>query len=136
VKTILIMDDNSTFRRLISHTLRRAGYRILSATNGAQGLEIMSEDPVDLVIADLAMPVMDGFAFLKEVRADPRWSKVPVIMLTASGIDQDRVAARAQGANGFLTKPTSSWELVETVKAALQQRPASSETLGGDGLHR
>lgn len=122
--TILIMDDNPIFQRLISHVLQREGYDIVTANNGQQGIQVMCDYQVDLVIADLAMPIMDGFTFLKQVRADPRWANTPVIMLTASGVDRDRVAARAQGADGFLTKPTSSWELVDTVARTLtQERP-------------
>lgn len=116
---VLVVDDSAVTRRLLSHVLADQGHTVITATNGRHALERLSETAFDIVVADLSMPEMDGIALLKHMQADEHYRSLPVIMLTASGIDQDRAIARVEGASGFLTKPFSSWELVETVNQAL-----------------
>jgi two-component system, chemotaxis family, chemotaxis protein CheY len=113
--TILVVDDSPVSRRLLGYTLERGGYTVITADHGGQALERLGETPVDLVIADLAMPEVDGLTLLRQLRADRRYHDLPLVMLTASGQDQDRLTAQAAGANDFLTKPASSRELIETV---------------------
>jgi CheY-like chemotaxis protein len=113
--TILIVDDNSTSRRMLGYTLSKHGYTVVTAENGRDALAQLDTQPVDLILSDIAMPEMDGVAFLKAVRADARWRDLPVIMVTASGQDQDRVEAQASGSDGFLTKPVGSYELLDLV---------------------
>ena len=114
--TILVVDDSAVIRRTISYTLRKAGYFVLTANNGHEGLTVLAEQKIDLIITDLKMPGMDGVALLQTLRADSRYKQLPVIMLTVSGQVQDRDQAETHGADGFLTKPASSLELVQTVK--------------------
>lgn len=116
---ILVVDDNVTNLRMMSYTLQKKGHTIITALHGKKALERLAETPVELVITDLMMPEMDGLALLKQMRADEHYRHLPVIMLTASGQDEDRYVARAEGADEFLTKPTSSRELVETVSRLL-----------------
>ncbi len=120
--TILVVDDNAVIRRMISVMLRRAGHLPIPAESVAEALLRLAEMPVDLVLLDLAMPEVDGLTLLRQLRADPRHQRLPIIMLTASAQDQDRVDARAAGANDFLNKPASSTELIETVERWLSKQ--------------
>ncbi len=117
--TILVVDDNAVSQRLLAHTLRKYNHTVLTVSSAAAALGELNTQSFDLVITDLAMPEMDGIALLKTIHAETRWLNLPVIMLTASGEDHDRLVAREAGAAGFLTKPTSSNELVETVNQCL-----------------
>jgi CheY-like chemotaxis protein len=113
--TILVVEDYMVAQRMYSHMLRKRGHTVVVADNGRVALERLAETAVDLVVADLAMPEMDGVDLLRHIRADERYCHLPVIMLTASGQEQDRLEAEAEGANDFLTKPASSREFLATV---------------------
>ena len=117
---ILVVDDSVVTRHLLKHVLTANGHSVVAATNGLDALECLAELEYDLVVSDLDMPEMDGIALLKHLRATDRYRTLPVIMLTASGMDEDQAIASAEGASGFLTKPFSSWELAETVNEALE----------------
>ncbi|NWG16829.1 MAG: response regulator [Chloroflexi bacterium] len=113
--TILVVDDQPITLRVLGLTLRNEGYDIVTAEDGLEALSRLDETPVDLVLLDIAMPRLDGITLLRTLRASERHAALPVIMLTANGQDSVRKAALAAGADGFLTKPTSSRELIETV---------------------
>lgn len=117
--TILIADDSLVIQRLLGLTLQRAGHIVETADDGQIALEMLGQESFDLLIADLAMPSVDGLMLVRQMRADPRFADLPVIMLTSSGEDGDRLSADAEGVNAFLTKPTSSTELIETVNRLL-----------------
>jgi two-component system chemotaxis response regulator CheY len=117
--TILIVDDNFTIQRVISHTLRREGYEVILADHGLMALELLQTQSVDLAIVDIAMPEMDGLTLLRHLRSQAEYQTLPIIMLTASGQDEDREVAKSQGANDFLTKPTGSHELIAAVERHL-----------------
>ncbi len=124
--TILVVDDNAVIRRMISVMLRRAEHTPIPAESVEEALQRLAESIVDLVLLDLAMPEVDGLSLLRQLRADPRYQHLPIIMLTASAQDQDREDARAAGANDFLNKPASSTELLETVERWLMERLLSA----------
>lgn len=117
--TILVVDDSPVSRRLLSYALRSTGHTVVTASDGAEALSMLREAPADLVIADLAMPSMDGLTLLRSIRGAERLREVRVMMLTASGQDQDRLAAEAAGVNSFLTKPISSRDLIAVVERLL-----------------
>lgn len=117
--TILVADDSPVSRRLISYTLQRNGHTVITVSDGQEALAQLMETTFDLVIADLSMPNVDGLTLLRALRNDERRCDLPLIMLTASGQDEDRLKAQATGANDFLTKPTSSRQLTETVSRLL-----------------
>lgn len=119
--SILVVDDSPVIQRLLQHTLRRVGYAVTVASSGVEALAQLREGRFDLVIADLSMPDIDGLTLLRTIRSDPQHKDLPLLMLTASGQDQDRIDARAAGASAFLTKPASSQDLIATV----------SELIGG-----
>jgi CheY-like chemotaxis protein len=116
---ILIADDSLIIQRILSLTLRRAGYEVLIADDGQIALEMLASGPVDVLIADLSMPEVDGIELLRRVRADLRHAVLPVVMLTASGQEHDREVASAVGASAFLTRPASSSELLATLERLL-----------------
>ncbi len=117
--TVLIVEDYPVTRRMLSFTLKQDGYTVVTAVNGKEALARLEQITVDIAIVDIAMPEMDGLTLLRHLRASERYKKLPVIMLTASGQDADRIRARAEGANDFLSKPTSSRELLDTVSRLL-----------------
>jgi CheY-like chemotaxis protein len=117
--TILVADDDPVSVRILTHVIARMGHVVVTASNGREALDRISERPPDLLILDLAMPQMDGLETLRELRRDPRYDALPIIMLTASGLDRDARAARAEGANEFLTKPFRTKELVDQLERLL-----------------
>jgi len=115
VAKILIVEDYPVTQRVLSLTLKNSGHDVQIANHGIEALEQLDLGPVDLALVDIAMPEMDGLELLRHLRNDKRYKALPVIMLTASGQDEDRAMALTIGADGFLTKPTSSRELLETI---------------------
>ena len=115
MSTILVVDDYAVARRILSHTLQRSGHVVVSASDGHEALARLDEAPVDLAIIDIAMPGMDGLTLLRQLRDRDSQQALPVIMLSASGQDEDRMTARELGAADFLSKPASSHELLEAV---------------------
>jgi len=116
---ILIIDDEPHMARLASYVLQTAGYDVLTAEDGRDGLEKLAQFKPDLVVCDITMPEMDGFEVVRTLRADPRWRHLPVIMLTARGQEQDVQRAQEVGANSYLTKPFSSRQLLGEVQRYL-----------------
>jgi CheY-like chemotaxis protein len=114
--TILVVDDHPVIQLMLSLMLQRNNHSVITANNGPEALEHLNRTAIDLIIADVNMPGMDGLTLLNEVRGSERFKDLPVIMLTASGKEQVRLGAAQKGANGFLTKPTSSRELIEMVE--------------------
>lgn len=117
--TILVAEDNRVNLRMLTFTLSRDGHTVVPASHGREALERLAESEVDLLIADIDMPEMDGITLLRHIRATEQYKDLPVIVLTASGEDEDYATARSAGANDVLTKPTSSQQLVETVNRML-----------------
>jgi two-component system chemotaxis response regulator CheY len=126
--TILVVDDYSTSQRLLGFILRQNNHTVVTANHGLNALEQLAKIPVDLVITDLSMPEMDGLTLLQELRADPRLTNLPVIILTGSAYEQDNARAKAAGATSFLTKPVESEELISMVNHLLSH-PEGNEPL-------
>ncbi len=118
-RKILVVDDDSTSRRLMSHILNREGYDVATASDGVEALELMADDPAEILITDRMMPNMDGVELLKAVRQSPIYGHIPVIIVTANSDARDQPEAEAAGATAFLTKPVGSTELLGTVQRAL-----------------
>jgi CheY-like chemotaxis protein len=115
MSTILVVDDYAVARRILTHTLGRHGYTIITAADGLEALAKLDAETIDLAIIDIAMPGMDGLTLLSQLREREALVKLPVIMLSASGQDEDRKVARALGAHDFLSKPASSHEILAVV---------------------
>ena len=112
---ILIVEDYPVTQRVLSLTLKNSGHEVQIANHGIEALQQLDAGSVDLALVDIAMPEMDGLELLRHLRNDARYQELPVIMLTASGQDEDRAIALTIGADGFLSKPTSSRELLDTI---------------------
>jgi CheY-like chemotaxis protein len=118
--TILIIDDAVHIRRLITRMLQLSGFETLEAADGLQGVNVLKEQKPDIVTCDIAMPNMDGYGFVKAARENPETQDVPIIMLTATGQEEEVVKAMALGANAYLTKPFSSSRLLEIIYDQLE----------------
>jgi CheY-like chemotaxis protein len=120
--SILIVDDEPNNQRILNYTLRKAGYETFSVSNGEAALKLLAETSIDLAILDVAMPIMDGLTLLKHIRTDPKFTNLPIVIITGSGDDIERIRAEQAGIQGFLSKPASSKMVLETVKAALENK--------------
>jgi DNA-binding response OmpR family regulator len=116
--SILIVDDEPRYLRLLEANLRTEGYQIVTAQNGKEAIETFSAHPVDLILLDVMMPLMDGFTVCQRIR---QYSNVPIIILTAKGEEQDRVRGLDVGADDYLVKPFSVMELLARVRAVLRR---------------
>lgn len=121
IRTVLVVDDSDTVRRMLRWVLTPLGVRILEAANGALALETLDRETVHLVVADLNMPVMDGVELVRSIRALPARAGLPVIMLTTEARDQDVVAALKAGASLYLTKPSTPALIREKVTSLLDE---------------
>jgi CheY-like chemotaxis protein len=119
--TVLIIDDAVHIRRLIIRMLELSGFNTLEAADGLQGINILKEQIPDIVTCDIAMPTMDGYAFVKAARENPETQHIPIVMLTATGQEEEVTKAMTLGANAYLTKPFSSSRLLEIIRAQLDQ---------------
>lgn len=122
MNSILIVDDNTNYQRVLRYTLTRANYNVNVASNGEDGLVSLREKPVDLVILDLMMPNMDGVSMVKQMRKEEKLANIPVIILTASGDQMERQAAENAEVNMILTKPVSSRTILGSIAEILEAR--------------
>ena len=120
-KHILVVDDEEDIRELVRFNLAREGLQVSCADSGEKALEIIKSKTVDLVVLDLMLPGMDGFAVTKYVKSDPIARHVPIIMLTAKGSESDVVTGLELGAEDYVTKPFSPRVLVARVHKVLRR---------------
>lgn len=121
-RRILIVDDVPTNRIILKVKLTSACYEAVQAASGPEALEIARRDPPDLVLLDYAMPDMDGIAVCRALRTDPVTARVPVIMVTASGDEEAKIAALRAGADDFLVKPIDDRMLLARIRNLLRAR--------------
>lgn len=115
-KTILIVDDSSSLRTVVKIALTRAGYEVLEAGDGKEGLaQLDKAGKVNLIVSDVNMPNMDGITFVTEVKKHPRHRFTPVVMLTTEGQDAKKEQGRAAGAKAWITKPFNPPQLLDAV---------------------
>lgn len=115
-KKVLTVDDSRTIREMVAFTLKGAGYEVAEAADGQQALSLLSGTKVDLVIADLNMPVMDGLTLIRKVRATPALRTLPILMLTTESDEKKKSEGRAAGATGWIVKPFNPDKLVSVVQ--------------------
>jgi CheY-like chemotaxis protein len=118
-KKILVVDDETFMHIFMNHHLRRAGYEVLAARDGREGLEKAALEIPDLIIMDIMMDGMDGLSALRELKNAPATRAVPVIIITTSATAVTRQEAEATGAAMFLTKPFSPTQLLGEIKRLL-----------------
>ncbi|MGE3411116.1 MAG: sigma-54-dependent transcriptional regulator [Dehalococcoidia bacterium] len=124
-KTVLVVDDDESLRRVVEFNLQEEGYRVLTATDGPEGWRLFQAEPVDLVLTDVRMPEMDGIELLTRVKT--MQPDLPVIMLTAHGSIDSAVGAMKLGASDYLTKPFNRDQLRAAVRKALEVAALTSE---------
>ena len=126
--SVLVVDDDMRVLRMMQRILELEGYQVLTASNGNVALDVFAEKTPDLVLLDIMMPIMDGYAVCHHIR---EFSQLPIIMVTAKGNDEEKLKGFDAGADDYLTKPFSSAELAARVKAVLrratlQEQPSNS----------
>jgi two-component system cell cycle response regulator DivK len=119
VGTILIVEDNEKNMKLARDILRAKGYDTLEATTGEEGVKLAKEKLPGLVLMDIQLPGITGIEAFRQIRADPRTARIPVVALTASVTPTDRSAVNAAGFDAFVSKPISLREFLDTVKRLL-----------------
>jgi DNA-binding response OmpR family regulator len=115
--TILVVDDDRDSREIAARLLEKAGYRALRAASGAEALRVVDDQPVHLLLLDVMMPEMDGFAVCEALQA--RGKRIPIILLTAKDDMDTRLEGMHHGVSEFLTKPINKVELFARVRAQL-----------------
>lgn len=121
---ILVVEDHPPLLAAIRQVLEAEGYTVFTAADGVEGLEMMEQARPDLIVADIMMPRMDGYAFYEEVRKRPEWVPIPFIFLTARTERADVLKGKQLGVEDYLTKPFDPQELVVAVRARLQRAQA------------
>ncbi|HLY74922.1 MAG TPA: response regulator [Planctomycetota bacterium] len=119
---ILVVDDDDWILSGAQTVLESHDFEIFTARDGAEGLGVAFDQFPDLVITDVVMPEMDGWTFVRQLRADPRFALVPVLFLTSQGSSQDRISGFRLGADDYISKPLNLHELPRRVMKALAQR--------------
>ncbi len=119
-KTALIVDDSMSIRQMVSFTLQSVGFETIEGCNGAAALEVANQQPLDLVITDLNMPVMDGITLVKELRAQPPYKFTPILLLTTESQQDKKLEGKAAGATGWMVKPFNPDQLLDVVKKVVK----------------
>lgn len=118
-RAVLVVDDSTSMRQMVAHTLQVAGFAVVEGADGSEGLQRLESQPVQLIITDLNMPVMDGITFIQKVRERPSYRFTPILMLTTESQDAKKQAGRAAGATGWLVKPFDPQKLLATIAKVL-----------------
>ena len=130
-RKILIIEDESDVADLLTLNLRKAGYRISTAADGAGGLQKARDDKPDFIILDLMLPKMSGLEVCKILKSDTATAQLPILMLTARAEEIDRIVGLEFGADDYVTKPFSPREIVLRIRAILRRGGNSGRKLKG-----
>lgn len=114
-KTILAVDDSTSIRQMVAFTLKGAGYEVIEAADGQEGLDKAKSKTVNLVLTDQNMPKMDGLTLVKTLRSLPQYKTTPILMLTTESSDTMKAQGKSAGATGWLVKPFDPAKLLEVV---------------------
>jgi twitching motility two-component system response regulator PilH len=120
MSTIMVVDDSTMAREMISIQLKRSGFSVIEAADGAEAIEKMKAKMPDLVITDIVMPKMNGYELCRWIKNDAKVKDIPVIMCTTKSEEFDRYWGMKQGADAYITKPYHPPELIDAVKQLLQ----------------
>jgi two-component system, chemotaxis family, chemotaxis protein CheY len=122
----LIVDDSSVMRKIVERSLRQAGIeleKVVEAGNGAEALGVLRDNPVDLILCDINMPVMDGLEFVRQIGSIESAKGVPIVMITTEGSESHVVQALSSGARGYIRKPFTPDQVKEHVLPVLGKKP-------------
>jgi DNA-binding response OmpR family regulator len=118
---VLIADDDPALRALLHHALEREGFDTVLAANGREVIARIAEYPIDVLVMDVVMPVLDGLQTLREIRTSHQFRSLPVILVTGSDAESDRLRGLEGGADDYLTKPIALKELGARVRAQVRR---------------
>ena len=122
---ILYVEDNDDNVYMLKNRLSRAGFTVIVATDGAQGVAMATSERPDLVLMDLSLPVVDGWEATRQIKANPATKHIPVVAITANAMTGDKEKAMAAGCDDFDTKPVDMPRLLAKIKALTPQEPGS-----------
>ena len=131
---VLLVEDEANILEAIRYILVRNGWDVHGHGNGATALETIERQQPDAVVLDVMLPGRSGLEILRDLRADPKWASLPVLMLSAKGQAKDRETALALGADAYLTKPFSNSEVVETLERLTASMGTGGAGIDGSGL--
>ncbi|AFY87579.1 MAG: Transcriptional regulatory protein SrrA [Chroococcidiopsis cubana SAG 39.79] len=129
---LLLVDDEPGLREAVKDYLEESGFAVQVASNAREGWDLLQQNTPDLVISDIMMPQVDGYQFLKQMREDPRFKRLPVVFLTAKGMTTDRIQGYNSGVDAYIPKPFDPDELVAIVENLLDRRPVSQPLAEGE----
>jgi DNA-binding response OmpR family regulator len=119
--SILLVDDQPEILENLSMAVEAAGYQVLTANDGYEALTILQDQPVSLILADIAMPKMNGYQLYERVRENPQWVMIPFLFLTARALDSDIRYGKELGVDDYLTKPIDVEDLLAAVQGKLRR---------------
>lgn len=120
---ILVVEDESTLLETLALNLRDEGYKVYTAEDGEQALDITRDKKPDLIVLDIMLPKLDGLSVCRLIRRDPEVAEIPIIMLTARGTQGDKMVGLDSGADDYITKPFALGELLARIRAVLRRSP-------------
>ena len=115
-KTVLTVDDSRTIRNMLNLTLSSAGYSVVQAEDGIDGLEVLERTNPDVIVTDINMPRLDGFGFIESVRGHAKYRGIPILVLTTESDQAKKMRAREAGATGWIVKPFDPEKLVYAIR--------------------
>jgi two-component system, cell cycle response regulator DivK len=118
-KTILVIEDNEQNMYLVTFILEKHDYKVLQAQNGRDGLAIAKENPIDLILLDIQLPELDGYAIASMIREVEKLKKIPMIAVTSYAMSGDREKALASGCTGYIEKPINPDTFIKEVQQFL-----------------
>ncbi len=119
-KNILIVDDSESIREVVSFTIENEGHNILQGIDGKDAIKHLNGDPLDLIITDLHMPVMDGIEFIKHVRKTEGYKNIPILFLTTESQTAKKMEAKEAGATGWIIKPFVPAKLIAAINKVIR----------------
>lgn len=117
---ILTVDDSRTMRQMLELALKSAGFSVIQAVDGVEGLDVLQTETPDVIVTDINMPRLDGFGFIEQVRQDPRHRAIPILVLTTESDSEKKDRARRAGATGWIVKPFDPVKLINAIKRVSQ----------------
>ncbi len=115
-KLVLTVDDSRTMRDMLHLALSEAGYRVIQAVDGLDGLKVLEGEQPDIIVTDINMPRMDGFGFIEGVRKHGKHRATPILVLTTESDSEKKLRARQAGATGWIVKPFNPAKLVDAIR--------------------
>ncbi|CBL43760.1 predicted response regulator receiver [gamma proteobacterium HdN1] len=119
-KTVLVVDDSSTFRQVVAQSLKTAGYEVVEGANGKDALEKLNGQKISLIVSDVNMPIMDGLAFVREVKKLANYKFTPIIMLTTESGEATKTVGKELGVKAWMVKPFKADLLLSAASKLIQ----------------